>query len=256
MPTLYLLSFVAGLPIAPTIGALYALIDRSARKGTAAEAFAWFGTAVSVGIATGSPHRAPPSTTTACAGRSGSGPPWRSSARSWPGRVGPRFVQRLPRASTVRASVYPAHRSARSSGDRAAGTSIRGSQVRIRRHGSPCNSGHLSGTRRWAAAKSASRADFLSETARFCYPNQVTIVPVSASYVWRFVGGLDGTDRARRPRPQRPPRPRQGQLRGAPLARGNRHDACSGWRIVSRYRGVPLLRRARKTRWRPHPEQA
>jgi MFS family permease len=54
MPTLYLLSFVAGLPIAPTIGALYALIDRSARKGTAAEAFAWFGTAVSVGIATGS----------------------------------------------------------------------------------------------------------------------------------------------------------------------------------------------------------
>ncbi len=54
IPTLCALAFVAGLPIAPTIGALYALIDRSARSGTAAEAFAWFGTAVSVGIATGS----------------------------------------------------------------------------------------------------------------------------------------------------------------------------------------------------------
>ena len=54
LPTLYVLAFVAGLPIAPTIGALYALIDRSARTGTAAEAFAWFGTAVSIGIATGS----------------------------------------------------------------------------------------------------------------------------------------------------------------------------------------------------------
>jgi MFS family permease len=54
LPTLYVLAFVAGLPIAPTIGALYTLIDRSARKGTAAEAFAWFGTAVSIGIATGS----------------------------------------------------------------------------------------------------------------------------------------------------------------------------------------------------------
>ena len=49
-----MLAFVAGLPIAPTIGALYTLIDRSARTGTAAEAFAWFGTAVSIGIATGS----------------------------------------------------------------------------------------------------------------------------------------------------------------------------------------------------------
>lgn len=54
LPTLYALAFVAGLPIAPTIGALYMLIDRSARTGTAAEAFAWFGTAVSIGIATGS----------------------------------------------------------------------------------------------------------------------------------------------------------------------------------------------------------
>ena len=54
IPTLCVFAFVAGLPIAPTIGALYALIDRSARSGTAAEAFAWFGTAVSIGIATGS----------------------------------------------------------------------------------------------------------------------------------------------------------------------------------------------------------
>lgn len=54
LPTLYVLAFVAGLPIAPTIGALYTLIDRSAREGTAAEAFAWFGTAVSIGIAAGS----------------------------------------------------------------------------------------------------------------------------------------------------------------------------------------------------------
>jgi MFS family permease len=54
IPTLCLLAFVAGLPIAPTIGATYTLIDRSARAGTVAEAFAWFGTAVSVGIAAGS----------------------------------------------------------------------------------------------------------------------------------------------------------------------------------------------------------
>jgi MFS family permease len=54
IPTLCVFAFVAGLPIAPTIGALYTLIDRSARTGTVAEAFAWFGTAVSVGIAAGS----------------------------------------------------------------------------------------------------------------------------------------------------------------------------------------------------------
>jgi predicted MFS family arabinose efflux permease len=53
LPTLCVLAFVAGLPIAPTIAALYSLIDASARAGTAAEAFAWFGTAVSIGIATG-----------------------------------------------------------------------------------------------------------------------------------------------------------------------------------------------------------
>ena len=51
IPSLCALAFVAGLPIAPTIAVVYTLIDRSARHGTAAEAFAWFGTAISVGIA-------------------------------------------------------------------------------------------------------------------------------------------------------------------------------------------------------------
>jgi MFS family permease len=54
VPTLCLLAFVAGLPIAPTVAALYSAIDRTARAGTAAEAFAWFGTAISIGIAGGS----------------------------------------------------------------------------------------------------------------------------------------------------------------------------------------------------------
>ena len=49
-----LLHVIAGLPITPTVAGVYTLIDRSARAGTAAEAFAWFGTAVSIGIATGS----------------------------------------------------------------------------------------------------------------------------------------------------------------------------------------------------------
>jgi MFS family permease len=53
VPSLCILAFVAGLPIAPTVGAVYTLIDRGARPGTEAEAFAWFGTAISVGIATG-----------------------------------------------------------------------------------------------------------------------------------------------------------------------------------------------------------
>jgi MFS family permease len=53
IPSLCVLAFLAGLPIAPTIAIVYSLIDRSARTGTAAEAFAWFGTAISVGIAAG-----------------------------------------------------------------------------------------------------------------------------------------------------------------------------------------------------------
>ena len=47
------LAFVAGLPIAPAFAAAYGLIDRVARRGTQAEAFAWIGTAVSGGIALG-----------------------------------------------------------------------------------------------------------------------------------------------------------------------------------------------------------
>jgi predicted MFS family arabinose efflux permease len=53
LPTLCAIAFLAGLPIAPTIAVVYTLIDRSARVGTAAEAFAWLGTAISVGIAAG-----------------------------------------------------------------------------------------------------------------------------------------------------------------------------------------------------------
>ncbi len=53
IPSLCVVAFVAGMPIAPTIAVVYTLIDRSAQTGTAAEAFAWFGTAISVGIASG-----------------------------------------------------------------------------------------------------------------------------------------------------------------------------------------------------------
>jgi MFS family permease len=53
IPSLCVLAFLAGLPIAPTIAIVYLLIDRSAPSGTAAEAFAWFGTAISVGIGAG-----------------------------------------------------------------------------------------------------------------------------------------------------------------------------------------------------------
>ena len=53
LPTLAVLAFLAGLPIAPTVAALYSSIDRTARTGTAAEAFAWFGTAISIGFAAG-----------------------------------------------------------------------------------------------------------------------------------------------------------------------------------------------------------
>lgn len=53
LPTLSVLAFLAGLPIAPAVTGAYGLIDAVARRGTAAEAFAWIGTAVSVGIAAG-----------------------------------------------------------------------------------------------------------------------------------------------------------------------------------------------------------
>lgn len=48
------LLFFAGLPIAPVVAALYGQIGRVAAVGSVAEAFSWFGTAVSIGIAGGS----------------------------------------------------------------------------------------------------------------------------------------------------------------------------------------------------------
>jgi MFS family permease len=53
LPVLAVLAFVAGLPIAPSFAAAYGLIDRAARPGTNAEAFAWIGTALSAGLAAG-----------------------------------------------------------------------------------------------------------------------------------------------------------------------------------------------------------
>ena len=52
--TMALLLFFAGLPIAPVVAAMYAQIGRVAAAGSVAEAFSWFGTAVSIGIAGGS----------------------------------------------------------------------------------------------------------------------------------------------------------------------------------------------------------
>lgn len=53
LPILSVLAFVAGLPIAPSFAAAYGLLDRLARPGTNAEAFAWIGTALSAGLASG-----------------------------------------------------------------------------------------------------------------------------------------------------------------------------------------------------------
>ena len=53
VPTLALLAFVAGLPIAPTIAAAYGIIDRVAHVSSIAESFAWFGTSVAFGAASG-----------------------------------------------------------------------------------------------------------------------------------------------------------------------------------------------------------
>ncbi len=54
LPMLTVLLVVAGLPIAPLVAAAYGLIGRVAAPGSVAEAFAWFGTAVSSGFAGGS----------------------------------------------------------------------------------------------------------------------------------------------------------------------------------------------------------
>jgi len=52
--TMTLLLFFAGLPIAPVVAAVYGQVGRVAAEGSVAEAFSWFGTAISIGIATGS----------------------------------------------------------------------------------------------------------------------------------------------------------------------------------------------------------
>ena len=51
--TMAVLLFFAGLPIAAVVAGLYAQIGRVAAAGSVAEAFSWFGTSVSIGIAGG-----------------------------------------------------------------------------------------------------------------------------------------------------------------------------------------------------------
>ena len=53
LPSMAVLAFLAGLPIAPVVMAAYGLIDAVARRGTAAEAFAWISTAVFIGFSAG-----------------------------------------------------------------------------------------------------------------------------------------------------------------------------------------------------------
>ena len=54
LASLTVLLFLAGLPIAPVVAAIYGLIGTVAAAGSVAEAFSWFGTAISIGIAGGS----------------------------------------------------------------------------------------------------------------------------------------------------------------------------------------------------------
>ncbi|HET8741640.1 MAG TPA: MFS transporter [Gaiella sp.] len=100
IPSLCALAFLAGLPIAPTIAVVYTLIDRSARAGTAAEAFAWFGTAISVGIAAG----------TALGGAlvDERGVEWAFGLGAVAALAGATFA--LARRTTLRAGVEPAPR--------------------------------------------------------------------------------------------------------------------------------------------------
>jgi len=54
MAAMTALFFVAGIPVAPVVAAIYGQIGRVAAAGSVAEAFSWFGTSVSIGIAGGS----------------------------------------------------------------------------------------------------------------------------------------------------------------------------------------------------------
>jgi MFS family permease len=53
LPSMAILAFLAGLPIAPVVMAAYGLVDAVAARGTAAEAFSWISTAVFVGFSVG-----------------------------------------------------------------------------------------------------------------------------------------------------------------------------------------------------------
>lgn len=53
LPSMAVLAFLAGLPIAPVVMSAYGLIDAVATRGTAAEAFAWISTAVFAGFSVG-----------------------------------------------------------------------------------------------------------------------------------------------------------------------------------------------------------
>jgi MFS family permease len=53
IPTMCLLLFLGGLPIAPLVTAVYGLVARVAPAGAHAETFAWIGTAVTCGLAGG-----------------------------------------------------------------------------------------------------------------------------------------------------------------------------------------------------------
>ena len=53
LPSMTVLAFLAGLPIAPVVMSAYGLIDAVAKPGTAAEAFAWITTAVFAGFSVG-----------------------------------------------------------------------------------------------------------------------------------------------------------------------------------------------------------
>jgi len=53
LPSMAVLAFLAGLPIAPVVMSAYGLIDAVAKPGTAAEAFAWITTAVFAGFSVG-----------------------------------------------------------------------------------------------------------------------------------------------------------------------------------------------------------
>ena len=55
LPSMAVLAFLAGLPIAPLVMSAYGLIDSVAARGTAAEAFAWITTAVFAGFSVGMP---------------------------------------------------------------------------------------------------------------------------------------------------------------------------------------------------------